>query len=25
MNGFDAALKKYPWIDQDRMGVTGGS
>jgi dipeptidyl aminopeptidase/acylaminoacyl peptidase len=25
MNGVDAALKKYPWIDQDRMGVTGGS
>ena len=25
MNGLDAALKKYPWIDQDRMGVTGGS
>jgi dipeptidyl aminopeptidase/acylaminoacyl peptidase len=25
MNGLDAALKKYPWIDTDRMGVTGGS
>ena len=25
MNGVDAALKKYPWIDADRMGVTGGS
>jgi len=25
MNGLDAALRKYPWIDQDRMGVTGGS
>jgi dipeptidyl aminopeptidase/acylaminoacyl peptidase len=25
MNGLDAALKRYPWIDQDRMGVTGGS
>src|SRR5438874_13714 len=25
MNGVDVALKKYPWIDQDRMGVTGGS
>ncbi|HSP63592.1 MAG TPA: S9 family peptidase [Pyrinomonadaceae bacterium] len=25
MNGVDAALKKYPWIDSDRMGVTGGS
>jgi dipeptidyl aminopeptidase/acylaminoacyl peptidase len=25
MNGLDAALKKYPWIDPDRMGVTGGS
>jgi len=25
MNGLDAGLKKYPWIDQDRMGVTGGS
>ena len=25
MNGLDAALKKYPWIDQDHMGVTGGS
>ncbi len=25
MNGVDAALKQYPWIDSDRMGVTGGS
>jgi dipeptidyl aminopeptidase/acylaminoacyl peptidase len=25
MNGLDAALRKYPWIDQDRLGVTGGS
>ncbi|HKE58538.1 MAG TPA: S9 family peptidase [Pyrinomonadaceae bacterium] len=25
MNGVDAALKKYPWIDADRLGVTGGS
>ncbi|MDX6444679.1 MAG: hypothetical protein QOH71_1753 [Blastocatellia bacterium] len=25
MNGLDAAVKKYPWIDQGRMGVTGGS
>jgi dipeptidyl aminopeptidase/acylaminoacyl peptidase len=25
MNGLDAALKRNPWIDQDRMGVTGGS
>jgi dipeptidyl aminopeptidase/acylaminoacyl peptidase len=25
MNGVDAALKRYPWIDADRMGVTGGS
>jgi len=25
MNGVDAALKRYPWIDQKRMGVTGGS
>ncbi len=23
--GVDAALKKYPWIDPSRMGVTGGS
>jgi len=23
--GVDAALAKYPWIDKDRMGVTGGS
>lgn len=25
MNGLDAALKRYPWIDTERMGVTGGS
>ena len=25
MNGVDAALKRYPWIDTERMGVTGGS
>jgi dipeptidyl aminopeptidase/acylaminoacyl peptidase len=25
MNGVDAALIKYPWIDTDRLGVTGGS
>ncbi len=25
MSGLDAALQKYPWIDQERMGVTGGS
>ena len=25
MNGLDAALKKYPWLDSERMGVTGGS
>jgi dipeptidyl aminopeptidase/acylaminoacyl peptidase len=25
MNGVDAALAKYPWIDRDRLGVTGGS
>jgi dipeptidyl aminopeptidase/acylaminoacyl peptidase len=25
MNGLDAALKQYPWIDSNRMGVTGGS
>jgi len=25
MKGVDAALKRYPWIDADRMGVTGGS
>lgn len=25
MNGVDATLKRYPWIDADRMGVTGGS
>jgi len=25
MNGVDAILKKYPWIDRGRLGVTGGS
>jgi dipeptidyl aminopeptidase/acylaminoacyl peptidase len=25
MSGVEAALKKYPWIDRDRLGVTGGS
>lgn len=25
MNGVDAAIKRYPWIDVDRLGVTGGS
>jgi len=25
MNGVEAILKKYPWIDRDRLGVTGGS
>jgi dipeptidyl aminopeptidase/acylaminoacyl peptidase len=25
MNGVDAVLAKYPWIDPDRLGVTGGS
>jgi dipeptidyl aminopeptidase/acylaminoacyl peptidase len=25
MNGVDEALKRYPWIDAERMGVTGGS
>lgn len=25
MNGVDEALKRYSWIDADRMGVTGGS
>jgi dipeptidyl aminopeptidase/acylaminoacyl peptidase len=25
MAGVDAALKKYPWLDESRMGVTGGS
>ena len=25
MNGVDAALKRYAWIDADRLGVTGGS
>jgi dipeptidyl aminopeptidase/acylaminoacyl peptidase len=25
MNGVDAVLRRYSWIDADRMGVTGGS
>src|SRR5947209_5907986 len=25
MNGVEAALEKYPWVDRDRLGVTGGS
>jgi dipeptidyl aminopeptidase/acylaminoacyl peptidase len=25
MNGVEAALAKYPWLDRDRLGVTGGS
>ncbi len=25
MNGVEAALNKYPWLDRDRLGVTGGS
>jgi dipeptidyl aminopeptidase/acylaminoacyl peptidase len=25
MNGVDAILAKYPWIDRERLGVTGGS
>ncbi|MEP6922234.1 MAG: S9 family peptidase [bacterium] len=25
MNGVDAVLNKYPWLDADHMGVTGGS
>ena len=25
MSGVDAVLKRYPWIDADRLGVTGGS
>jgi dipeptidyl aminopeptidase/acylaminoacyl peptidase len=25
MAGVDAALAKYPWVDADRLGVTGGS
>jgi len=25
MNGVDAILRKYSWIDRDRLGVTGGS
>jgi dipeptidyl aminopeptidase/acylaminoacyl peptidase len=25
MNGVDAILKKYDWLDRDKLGVTGGS
>jgi dipeptidyl aminopeptidase/acylaminoacyl peptidase len=25
MNGVDAVLKKYDWIDREKLGVTGGS
>ena len=25
MAGVDAALKQYPWVDQEKLGVTGGS
>ncbi len=25
MTGVDVALDKYPWVDRDRLGVTGGS
>src|SRR5581483_8823888 len=25
MNGVDAVLARNPWIDKDRLGVTGGS
>jgi dipeptidyl aminopeptidase/acylaminoacyl peptidase len=25
MSGIDAALKRYPWIDREALGVTGGS
>ena len=25
MNGVDAALARYPWVDRERLGVTGGS
>ena len=25
MNGVEAALQKYPWLDRERLGVTGGS
>ena len=25
MNGLDAALTKYPWIDRDALGAAGGS
>jgi dipeptidyl aminopeptidase/acylaminoacyl peptidase len=25
MSGVDAVLAKYPWIDKDKLGVTGGS
>jgi dipeptidyl aminopeptidase/acylaminoacyl peptidase len=25
MNGVEAVLQKHPWVDRDRLGVTGGS
>ena len=25
LDGVDAALKKYPWLDKDRLGIEGGS
>ena len=25
MNGLDAVLQRYPWIDAEKLGVTGGS
>jgi dipeptidyl aminopeptidase/acylaminoacyl peptidase len=25
LSGVDAALKQYPWVDQNNLGVTGGS
>jgi dipeptidyl aminopeptidase/acylaminoacyl peptidase len=25
MAGIDAALKRYPWVDSEKLGVTGGS
>jgi dipeptidyl aminopeptidase/acylaminoacyl peptidase len=25
MNGVEAALQKHPWVDRERLGVTGGS
>ncbi|HEX8140394.1 MAG TPA: S9 family peptidase [Pyrinomonadaceae bacterium] len=25
MNGVEAALQRYPWVDRERLGVTGGS